>query len=318
MLPKYPCSLVAILLVATLLPLSAAQEKSKPAKAKTDQKQDTPAYVKLNVGVTTPNAELVNDLEQNRFHVFEDDVPQNIVFFERKAQPPGFVLVIDCSMSLRTEVMAVQAAAKLLVRSKAPDQQVMILCFISSDKISRVQNFTANENVLANAIESLYLEGGQSAIIDAISVANDALAEFTKGAGNVRRPLIVITDGEDRQSYFTEAQLINKLKTTGAEVEFLAFEQSLAPAAQQKAASLLNRIASGSGGEVYAPTSTPELSSSIREMLSQIRMPYVIGYQSTNPARDGKFRKVRVDVESAPDGPNLKAFARDGYTAPKK
>lgn len=309
-------SLMTVLILASLLPLGV-QEKSKSEKSKKDEKRP-PLSVKLNVGVTDANGQPINDVTEDRFRIFEDEAPQTITSFQFAGRPSGFVLAIDASGSLRSMFSTVLATAKLIVKNKAPDEQILLMRFISSDKITKVRDFTSDQATLLNAIDSLYLEGGQSAIIDAIAVANDSIAEFTKGKGNVHRPLIIVTDGEDRLSYFSEPQLIEKLAKTGAEVHSLAFQQTLqSQAVRDKAANFLNRIALSSGGGVYYPKSVSELEGDVRQMMSATRSAYVIGYEPTNAARDGKFRKVRIEIESAAGGPKLSAFARDGYVAPK-
>ena len=311
-------SITVLLVFALLLPSSTAQEQTKHEKTKKDERNHTPLTVKLDVVVTDANAQPVNDLTKDRFRIFENDVPQTLSMFEQKASPLGFVLAIDTSMSLRKQFPIFLTTAKLIVTNAPPDEQVMLMRFISSDKIQKVAGFTSDHTDLLKAIESLYLEGGQSAIIDAISVANDSMQEFTKGKENVRRPLILITDGEDRRSFFTTPQLLDQLRKSGAEILVLAFPQGLeTQTAREKAANFLNRLAQETGGNVYYPKSVPDIERDVKQMMLEMRAPYVVGYESTNPARDGKFRKVRVEVENPQAAPKRFAFVRDGYTSPK-
>ena len=309
---------LALFVTLVLLGSSLAAGSAQKSQDKKDKKEPAPLHVKLNVIITDSNYQPVNDLKKDRFRVFENDVPQTVSLFELKAKSPGFVIAVDTSLSLRREIAIVLATATLIVNSTAPDEQVMLMRFVSSDKIQRAQDFTSDHAALLKAIDGLYLEGGQSAVIDAISLANDSIEEFTKDKGNVRRSLILITDGEDRHSFFTTPQLLAQLRRTGAQVLVLSFPRGIeTQRGREKAANLLNRLAQETGGNVFYPDSVADIERDVKQIMLEMRAPYVIGYESTNPARDGSFRKVRVEVVTPPEGPKVLGFVRDGYTSPK-
>jgi Ca-activated chloride channel family protein len=313
-------SLISILILLSLIlcfPSSRAQEKSSQGK-NVKHKEPAPLYVKLSMVVTDANYQGVADVSKERLRIFEDEVPQTLSLFEEKAKPLGFVVAVDTSLSLREMIDVVIATAKLLVDSAAPDEKVMLVKFISSDKIERVQDFTSDHKVLLDGIDNLYLEGGVSSILDAISLSNESIIELTKGKGNVRRPIIIITDGEERHSYFTRTQIIKQLKDSGAQVMAIAFQQKLkGQKVKERASNLLNEITLQSGGNVFYPQSVADIKIQVKQIMMEIRAPYVVGYESTKPVRDGMFRKVRIEVDTPQDSPKRLAFVRDGFTAPK-
>ena len=231
-------------------------------------------------------------------------------------EPRDYVLAIDTSLSLRSDIASIVGAAKLFVTNVPPEHEVMLMRFISSDKINIEADFTSDKAKLIKAIENLYLEGGQSSIIDAVYLANDDIEKHTKGETNVRRALVLITDGDERQSFYTREQLIKRLRQTGLQVFTIGFTKSAQQ--RQRAEAFLNWLAQESGGNLYLVDRSTDMGLVIKEILFEMMAPYVIGYESTNPARDGTFRKVRVDVVRPTSGENLVAFVRKGYTAPMK
>jgi Ca-activated chloride channel homolog len=285
-------------------------------KQKDDKKPATPLAVKLNVIVTDSKLKFVKNLSQDQFRVFEDEVLQSISTFQPAWETGAHILAIDTSLSMRNEGPNLFRVAKLFVMSLEPENELEIIRFISSDKINTEAAFTSDKVQLIKAIEKLYLEGGQSAIIDATYLANDDLEKHTKDKPNVRRSLILITDGDERASYYKQEQLFKRLHETGTQVFAIGFTR--AAANRPKAENFLRTLALESGGDFYEIGESTDLEQVIRQIVLEVKAPYVIGYQPANQARDGTFRKVRVEVARPTSGDNLSAFARKGYVATRK
>src|SRR6185369_3810095 len=154
--------------------------------------------VQLHVRVIDRNNRPINDVPQNAFHVFEDGVPQTIETFTREEVPISYGLAVDTSGSLRSQLQSVIDAGKTIINANKPGDETFLVRFISSDKIETVQDFTANKEQLLDGLDSFYVEGGQTAVIDAVYLSAEHVSEYRKGDERRRRALIVITDGEDR------------------------------------------------------------------------------------------------------------------------
>ena len=208
---------------ALLIFVSLSIVKPQETKEKKDKKPPAPLTVKLNVIVVDSKLNFVNNLSQDQFRVFEDDVPQTISTFQQKSETGDYILAVDTSLSLREQLSLIVGAARLMVMNTPPENEVLLMRFISSDKINIEQDFTSDKAKLISAIENLYLEGGQSSIIDAIYIANDEIEKHTKGKTTVRRSLVLITDGEERRSFYTREQLFKRSHETGLQVFTIAF-----------------------------------------------------------------------------------------------
>lgn len=288
-------------------------QKGEDKKDQKDKKESAPLKIKLNVIVLDATGTEIRDLPQDRFRVLEDDLPQTVSLFQQKERPKKYVLAIDTSLSLRNKIMVIIEAAKLVILSSPAGAEVEIMRFISSDKIKTEQGFTADKARLLKAIDNLYLEGGQSAIIDAVYLANEELEKNTKDDANNRRALVLITDGEERYSYYTLVKLLAGLHQTGLQVFAIGFPwETKNPA---KAEGFLNRLAQETGGAAYYPESAAELPLIAKQIELEMAAGYVVGYDSARP-RDGRSHKVKIDMIQS-DGSKVLAFTRANYTAPR-
>jgi Ca-activated chloride channel family protein len=225
---------------------------------------------------------------------------------------------------MRRQLDKVIEAGKVFVNANRPDDETMIVRFIGRDKIEIEQPFTSNKTDLIDALENLYIEGGQTAVIDAVylTVENVDQYEREKRDDRKRRALILVTDGEDRNSYYTEKQLFELLRESDVQIYVIGFIDELSKeggfiskSPQAKARSLLERMASETGGKAYFPSSIAELPRLAQEISSEIRTQYSIGYIPTNDRRDGTFRSIRVTVADGPNNQKRIAITRAGRTA---
>src|SRR5205085_10428839 len=138
-------------------------------------------------------------------------------------------LAIDTSGSLRSQLTQVLNAAKAIINSNKRGDETFLERFISSDKIETIQDFTASRDALLDGLDSMYVEGGQTAVIDGVYLAAEHVAEYKKGGDDDkrRRALIVVTDGEDRNSYYPESQLFQTLREEDVQIFVIGFVNEL-------------------------------------------------------------------------------------------
>jgi Ca-activated chloride channel family protein len=308
-------------------PTPSATPKAAPTINDEDiiVKVDT-ELVNLNVRVVDRNNRPISGLNQSDFKIFEDDAPQKIEFFSQSQVPTNYSLVIDNSGSLRPQIDQVIEAGKILVQANKPEDETSVIRFISSDKIEIVEDFTANKNDLIEALDSkLYIEGGQTAIIDAVYLAAQQITKYEKSTSATdrkRRALILVSDGEDRSSFYTQQQLFELLRETDVQIYVVGFVKDLSAergfitkSAQGKAKQFLERLATETGGKAYFPGEVSELNGIAREIASELRIQYSIGYIPTNDKSDGTYRNIKVAVEDGPNKQKRIALTRAGRTA---
>lgn len=283
--------------------------------------------VNISVRVVDRNNRPINNLPQSDFKVFEDGVPQQIDFFSKSEVPTNYSLVIDNSGSLRQQIEQIIDAGKMLVASNRSADETAIIRFVSSDKIEILQDFSKNKVDLNDALDNMYIEGGQTAIIDAVYLSVERLNQTQtaqKDLDRTRRAIVLVTDGEDRSSFYSEAQLLELLKESDVQIFVVGFVKDLSSergfiskSPQGKAKSFLERLASATGGKAYFPASGSEMVGIARDIASELRTQYSIGYIPSNEKKDGTFRNIKVVVNDGPGNQKRIAITRAGRTAEK-
>lgn len=307
--------------------------KPKPTPTPPEEDIDEGSIVRVNTELVTLNVRVIDrnnrpidNVTQNSFHVFEDGVAQPIESFTREEVPISYGMAVDTSGSLRSQLQGVIDAGKTIINSNRPGDETFLVRFISSEKIETVQDFTPKQDLLIDALDSLYVEGGQTAIIDAVYLTADHVAEYKKGDDNDRRrrALILITDGEDRSSFYSQEKLFARLREADVQIYVIGFVNELdkdggliRKSPRDKAVNLINKLATETGGRAFMPTSLSELPQIAREIVRDLRTQYVVSYNPTNKARDGSFRAIRVVVDEGSSRDKRIALTRNGRIAPK-
>src|SRR6185503_16885158 len=280
--------------------------------------------VQLHVRVIDRNNKPIGNVTKGEFHIYENGVPQTIETFTREEVPISYGLAVDTSASLRSQIQSVIDAGKTIVNSNKPGDKTFLVHFISSDKIQTEQDFTDNRDLLIDALDNLYVEGGQTAVIDAVYLSAEHVAEYKEGdeGDRRRRALIVITDGEDRSSFYKQDQLLARLREEDVQIYVIGFVNELDKDAgfirkspRDKAVTLINRLATETGGRAFFPQSISELPQIANEIVRDLRTQYVISYNPTNKLRDGSFRAIRVAVDDGSSRDKRIALTRNGRIA---
>lgn len=307
---KKTCCLVALITLSSAF--APAQTSSQPAQA-------APPTVRLNVIVTDEAGRPVTGLRREDFQVMENGVTQTISSFSSEALPLSYGLVIDTSGSLRSQIDHVIGVAQLIARKNKPEDETFLVRFVDSEKIEKVKEFTKDGTSIEKAMDGLYVEGGQSAIVDAVYESAKYVTEGKRGAdASRRRALILFTDGEERNSFYKQEQLFALLRKLDVQIFVIGFVKAVkAERALNSAMKLLKGLAQETGGRAFFPKSPQELPLIADEIMNDLRTQYVIGFNSTDSTR-GNERALRVTVADVPQSGKRVVYVRSGYIAPGK
>ena len=187
--------------------------------------------------------------------------------------PLDLGLLVDNSGSLRSHFQKVIDVSKGIVESAQAGDRLFIVRFVSSDKITIIQDFTTHKAPLTEALDDMYVEGGLSAITDAVYFAGERL-DKKGGSDGHKRALILITDGADEGSFYKTKQLLSLLREKEVRVYAIGFPQALGRQgvkSQERARKYLIRLADESGGRVYFPTTKTDVENVAHSVLNDIR-----------------------------------------------
>jgi Ca-activated chloride channel homolog len=261
--------------------------------------------VQLHVTVTDRMNQLITDLPQDSFHVYENNEPQEIKVFRREDAPVSLGLIIDNSASMLPRRAQVAAAALKLVQASNKDDEVFIMTF--NDKPALVQDFTHDIGKMKKALNQIDSTGA-TAMRDALQMGIEHLRRL---ATNDKKVLLVVTDGEDNSSLESLDRLVRSSQQAGVLIYAIGLlvdepERSAAVAKRE-----LDALTFATGGEAYYPKELSEVGEIVQYVAINLRNQYTIAYSPTNQALDGTFRKIKVTV----DRKDAKAQARSGYFA---
>jgi Ca-activated chloride channel family protein len=274
-----------------LIGAGAAFAAQKTLKVDIDQ-------VMFNVTVTDGGNRLVTDLQAEHFQLFEDKVEQQIRYFSSEVAPVSLGIVFDISHSMRKKLDFAREAAQKFLESGTADDEYFLVEFASRANLTH--GFTSDISRLRDSLAFKQGEGS-TALYDGIYLG---LAQLKKGQ-NPKKALLLITDGEDNHSRYSRGDIREVIREADAQIFAIDLGRAL-----------LSDLAEMTGGRSYH-ASVDDLEDLCEKIALEIKSQYVIGYESTNTAKDGKFRKVRVRVTPPPGMEKLNVRTRDGYYASK-
>lgn len=307
--------LIVLIFSLAFVPTPRAQDPT-PAPA-----PPSPAgpMVGLSMIVTDKDGKGINTIRKDQIRVSEDGDQQTVLGIEADERPVDYVILIDSSGSLHKLFASALDAAKLLILNRRQQDQIALLRFAGSDHIEKVLEFSADNQALLKQLDTSYLEGGQSAVVDALYLSAQYVDEYNKSNEGRRKIVITITDGEDRNSYYSQDQLTKLLRENGVQMFILGLVVELDKEAglirlspRAKAEKLLTTVAEESGGRVFYPANKEQLVDATAQIVLDVRAQFRIKYQSTNASRKG-FRKVDVKYVPAQGDEKRKLITPSGY-----
>lgn len=157
---------------------------------------------------------------------------------------------------------------------------------------------------------------GRTALLDSVYLAMHEM----KKAHNPRKAVLIISDGGDNSSRYTETEIKNAVREADVQIFAIGIFESMGNRGrtpeESAGPSLLNELAEQTGGREYAVENIAELPDIAAKIGIELRNEYILGYTPRNRERDGKYRKVQVKLNQPRGLPPLKAYFRLGYYAP--
>ena len=286
---------------------SAQQQESKEPKVSAHSVKVDVDLVLANVTVTLRDGRFVTGLEKENFKLTEDKVPQDIVYFSSEDIPVSVGIILDVSGSMKDKLKTAVEAAVTFMKGGSPDDEYFLVEF--ADKPTDIVDFT---NDIAKLQNHFFVSKakGRTALYDAVYMG---LSKLEQG-NNAKRALLLITDGEDNRSRYTFSNVREFVKEKDVQMYAIGITNGWGDAAAEQGRALLRDLAAISGGNSFFPSSVYNLEEICRNIAKELKYQYVLGYHSTNQAKNGEWRKIKVTAEL----PNNKLTVRSkqGYYGP--
>jgi VWFA-related protein len=264
--------------------------------------------VLVPVTVCDPLNRPVTGLEKDVFRVFDDNVEQKVTAFTQEDTPVAVGLVFDTSGSMGGKLRLSREAAAAFFQTANPEDEFFLVEF--SDRPKLVVSLTGNTQDIQNHL-TFSESKGRTALLDAVILA---LHELKKSKIE-RKALLIISDGGDNCSRYTETELKNLVKEGDAIIYAIGIYGGASTPEEVAGPELLTEIAEQSGGR-QLPAQGPDIPDIAAKIGVELRNRYVLGYSPSAPHRDGRYHPVLVKLVPPRGLPALKAFWRRGYFAP--
>lgn len=304
-------------------------------------------FVPVPVTVKDSSGHLVEGLLAKDFTLLEDDVEQKITFFSSDPFPLSAAVVVDLGMP-DTAVKKVNETLTALQAAFGPYDEIALYTY--GNTVSRKQEFAGSEG-LTGSLRKMRSQRGESTGVPVVSgpmasgptingrpidanrttsipmvqrisrVMNDAIlqaaTDLSERAPNRRKILFVISDGMERGSRASYADVTKVLLSRGVTVYGILVEAGALPVLRdlnrihlpgQGYGNILPKYASATGGQVFPAGDRDAVESAYQRVTLEARNQYTLGYYSRG-AVSGTYRNIEIKVHR----PNLQVLAKDGY-----
>lgn len=308
-------------------PTPGADEKRDPDVIRVDTD-----LVMVPVRLSDKNGRPIPDVTQTEFRIVENDVEQEVAYFQNEDQPFTVALLLDMSYSTVFKLHDIQAAADLFVSQLRPQDKVMIVAF--DEKVRVLCKPTSDQKVMRLAIESTQVGSGTSLYTALDEVLN---AQFSKIAG--RKAVVVLSDGVDTSSKLASAERLaegltesdiliypvqyntyDDVQKTRRKDMPVQYDEDDRPyrvdrgpgrgeseADYARAREFFADIADRTGGRVYKVSSNTNLKAAFAAIAEELRKIYTLGYYPSSGRTPGESYSIKVRVYR----PNLIVRARE-------
>jgi len=275
------------------------------------------SFIRMNVDlvlvpvtVTDPMNRLVTGLEKEDFQIYENNREEKIRSFAAEDAPVSIGIIFDLSGSMTSKLIRARESILQFIKTANPQDEFFVIGF--NDRPELIEDFTSSVEDIQARLATVR-SGHRTALLDAIYFG---VAKM-KDARHERKALLVVSDGGDNRSRYTEGEVRSQVREADVEIYSIGIFDPYAPTPEERTGpQLLEDISDVTGGRLFRVDDIDEMGDIAEKISTELRNQYVIGYRPQDLSRDGKWRKVKVKVNPPQGLPPLTIYARTGYYAP--
>jgi Ca-activated chloride channel family protein len=268
--------------------------------------------VLVPVTITDPMNRLVTGLDKENFNILEGKDVQEIRHFSSEDAPVSLGVIFDMSGSMNSKIERAREAVLEFFKTANPQDEFFMITF--ADKPEQIADFTQSiDDIQAKLVYSV--PKGRTALLDAIYLGVNKMRQ----AKYPKRALLIISDGGDNHSRYTEGETKSLVKEADVLIYAIGVYDHYFPTSEERLGpQLLSDVTQLTGGRSFTIDNPNDLADVATKIGIELRNQYVLGYRPKNPTHDGKWRKIKVKLTPPKGLPPLKVFAKTGYYAPSE
>jgi Ca-activated chloride channel homolog len=283
----------------------SAESNEKPAATLTIQVNE----VDLSFLATDSHHHWITDLSEGELRLLDNGKsPESIRLFQSRTGLPLRVgLLVDTSGSVAQQFAFEKKAAALFISQIVDPAKDLAFVLGFNNRVALTQDFTDDTEALASAVYRLHPDGA-TAVYDAINFACAKLMQHPE-EGLSRRVLVLLTDGQDNNSYLTPEQLIENVMRCNAVVVVLHTESE--PNESSTDYKALKKLTSETGGQIFRASNKKQMTKAFDQLSEELRSYYLLAYRPAQFNADGSYRKIKLKTTRR--GTHI--ISRQGYYA---
>jgi Ca-activated chloride channel family protein len=268
--------------------------------------------VLVSVTVTDFRGRLIAGLDKENFMIYENKEKQAIKHFSSEDSPVSLGIIFDTSSSMKDKVEYARKAVIEFLKAANPQDEFFVITFankpeVAADFTNSVENI---QNRLAYAVPK-----GYTALLDAIYLGISKMRQ----AKYAKKALLVISDGGDNHSRYTEREIKSLVRETDTIVYAIGiYDHYFSTIEEQTGPMLLSKVSKETGGRAFTIDNANDSIDVATEIGHELRNQYMLGYHPLNPKNDGKWHKIKVKLSPPQGFPRLDVRAKQGYYAPSE
>jgi Ca-activated chloride channel homolog len=265
--------------------------------------------VLVPVSVTDPMQRLVTGLGRDNFEAFEGNKKQEIKHFSSEDTPVSLGIIVDTSGSMAGKMERVQEAVKQFCDTANAQDEFFMITFSNEPRLA--QDFTDSPDDLEN--ELLFTTPkGRTALLDAIYMGIRKMRD----AWYNRKALLVISDGGDNHSRYTERELKSAAQESAVMIYAIGiFDRTVPTLEEEHGPELMSDVSEITGGRAFVLENLMEMPVLARRIGIELRTQYLLGYRPESSPHDGKWHRISVKLRLPKGISFLQPHAKKGYYA---
>ena len=308
--------LVILISLFTVQRTAIAQQRGGAPMPSPPRGHDTNPFL-LSISVTDSNGNAVTGLDHSAFTIHLGEIQQAIASFSSANVPASIGILLDMSgtipqvVSPQKEVSARSLAQALLSRLVHYGSEANEYFMIAFNKNLKVLLENTGGEAAAGALDqldSLKFEG-PTALYDACYIGIEKANRST----HQKRALVVITDGQDGASRYSEKEVLRFLRESNVLVYIIAISDWRDGTRALANRDTLNNLALVTGGRALFPSKAEEMSDSFERIALELRHQVTIGIKTKTSTKDDKWQPMKVKVKAPRNSSSLNLLSRQVY-----
>ncbi len=268
--------------------------------------------VLLPVTITDLMNRPVTGLEKDNFKVFEGKEAQDIRHFSGEDMPVSLGVIFDTSGSMSNKFDRAREAIVEFFKTANPQDEFFMIAF--SDKPEELSDFTSSVDDIQGKLLFM-MPKGRTALLDAIYLGISKMRQ----AKYQRKALLIISDGGDNRSRYTEGEIKSLVKEGDVLIYAIGvYDHYFSTEEERLGPQVLDEISELTGGRAFTVDNANDLADVASKIGIELRNQYVLGYRPKSFVPDGKWHKVKVKLVPPKGLPPLQVHAKAGYYAPSE